>query len=81
MAKDNHRPNSEGSLTSADGQLQQLAAQAAALSPADRGRLVDYLTRLMFEDIDCSFDLPDDIIDDLVRESDNVDLKVFWGRD
>lgn len=78
MAKDNHRPNLEGSLTP-DGQLQQLAAQAAALSPADRGRLADYLTGLMFEDIDSNLDLPDALIDDLVFESDDVALKIFWG--
>lgn len=78
MAAENHRPNSEGSLTP-DGQLQQLAVQAAALSPADRGRLADYLTELMFEDVDCSLDLPDTLIDDLVSESDNVALKIFWG--
>ena len=78
MAAENHRPNLEGSLTP-DGQLQQLAAQAAALSPADRGRLTDYLTELMFQDVDCSLDLPDTLIDDLVSESDDVALKIFWG--
>ena len=78
MADENHRPNLEGSLTP-DGQLQQLAAQAAALSPADRGRLTDYLTELMFQDVDCSLDLPDTLIDDLVSESDDVALKIFWG--
>jgi len=78
VADENHRPNLEGSLTP-DGQLQQLAAQAAALSPADRGRLTDYLTELMFQDVDCSLDLPDTLIDDLVSESDNVALKIFWG--
>jgi len=78
VAKDNHRPNLEGSLTP-DGQLQQLAAQAAALSPADRGRLTDYLTELMFEDVDSNFDVPDALIDDLVSESDDVALRIFWG--
>lgn len=78
MAAENHRPNLEGSLTP-DGQLQQLAAQAAALSPADRGRLTDYLTSLMFEDVDSNFDLPDALIDDLVSESDDVALRIFWG--
>lgn len=79
MATENHRPNLEGSLTP-DGQLQQLAAQAAALSPADRGRLADYLTELMFEDVDSNLDLPDALIDDLVSESDNVELRIFWGQ-
>ena len=78
MAAENHRPNSEGSLTP-DGQLQQLAVQAAALSPADRGRLAEYLTELMFEDVDCSLDLPDTLIDDLVRESDDDAFNRFWG--
>jgi hypothetical protein len=79
VAAENHRPNLEGSLTP-DGQLQQLAAQAAALSPADRGRLTDYLTSLMFEDIDSDLDLPDTLTDDLVSESDNVELRIFWGQ-
>ncbi|MFN9289359.1 MAG: hypothetical protein ACK6EB_14905, partial [Planctomyces sp.] len=74
MAAENHRPNLEGSLTP-DGQLKQLAAQAAALSPADRGRLADYLTELMFEDVDSDLDLPDTLIDDLVSESDDVALR------
>ncbi len=61
--------------------LQQLADQAAALSPEDRSRLIDYLMRLMFEDIgDADLpDLPDSIIDDLVRESGNAELQAFWG--
>lgn len=62
-----------------DDELQRVAVQAAALSPADRGRLADYLTELMFEDVDCSLDLPDTLIDDLVRESDDDDVKRFWG--
>ena len=69
----------EDSKGTPDDELQRVAVQAAALSPADRGRLADYLTELMFEDVDCSLDLPDTLIDDLVRESDDDDVKRFWG--
>jgi hypothetical protein len=34
----------------------------------------------MFEDIDSDLDLPDTLTDDLVSESDNVELRIFWGQ-
>jgi len=76
VAAENHRPNLEGSLTP-DGQLQQLAAQAAALSPADRDRLADYLLGLSLADTP-ELNLPE--YDSTALFADCApDLKLFTG--